>query len=273
MDTQIASTTHVPAFVPLTPLHGSIVKAICAVKSTVEAVRKSQHNAHGNYKFASADDIYAAVTRKLGEVGLVIIPLQLKPCEIKRVETDATDRQGNPTGAKKTAQWASFEFAFALATEEATWFDPRSVQPLIIQVTGPQTFNAAQSYAEKTYLRALFQIPTGDMDLDAMAQEDTEEDQVIANGRGRASRKSSAEGKRDGTVKTFNEIRSQIARSPHAHYCRQVWLLHAEELRTMSRAWFETLSEEFVFKMRDHGEELEVDEYGWPILGEEQEAA
>ena len=64
----------------------SIVRAICAVKTTLEAVRKSQRNQHGGYLFASADDIYAALTRKMGEVGLVIMALEDGEPQIQRVE-------------------------------------------------------------------------------------------------------------------------------------------------------------------------------------------
>jgi hypothetical protein len=39
-----------------------------------------------------------------------------------------------------------------------------------LQITGPQSFQAAQSYNEKAFLRSLFKIPTGDMDLDALPE-------------------------------------------------------------------------------------------------------
>src|SRR5690606_6161042 len=91
---------------------GSIVKAICAVQASMAAVAKSQRNGHGGYNFASTDDIYAALTRKLGEVGLTIMPLELNH-EIVRFEKDG-----------KTVQWLRAEFGFVLATEDATWAHP-----------------------------------------------------------------------------------------------------------------------------------------------------
>jgi hypothetical protein len=57
---------------------GSIVVAICKVQATLDAVAKTQRNGHGGYQFASTDDIYAALTRRLGEVGLAILPLELE---------------------------------------------------------------------------------------------------------------------------------------------------------------------------------------------------
>ncbi|MFZ4072496.1 MAG: ERF family protein, partial [Caulobacterales bacterium] len=144
-----------------------IVKAISAVQSTVEAVAKTQFNKMGGYKFASADDIYAAVTRRMGQVGLVIMPLELEPPQIERIE-----REG------KTAQWARFRFGFLLAVDDETWFDERSSRTLFIQLLGPQTFNAAESYAQKQFLRGLLKLPTGDLDLDSMPQAETLEDQA-----------------------------------------------------------------------------------------------
>ena len=163
----------------VTPIPSSIVQAICQIMVTVEAVKKSQRNQHGGYNFASTDDIYAAVTRKMGEVGLVLLSLEDR-CEIKRIEKDG-----------KTAQWAHMEFSFILATTRDTWTDARAKRTLYIQVTGPQTFQAAQSYVEKAYLRSLLKLPTGDMDLDSMPQADNEDDQIALVGG--KKRKSSAE--------------------------------------------------------------------------------
>lgn len=143
----------------LVPIPGSIVMAIAAVMANLEAVQKSQDNKHGNYKFASTDDIYAAITRKMGEVGLICLPLE-EGIEI----TQSKNADG------KTVNWMRVSYLFALATKEATWTDSRCRRTLIIQITGPQTFQAAQSYAEKTFLRGLFKIATGDVDLDSMPE-------------------------------------------------------------------------------------------------------
>lgn len=181
----------------VTPIPASIVRAICTIQATVEAVKKSQRNQHGGYQFASTDDIYAAVTRKMGEVGLILMSLEDR-AEIKRIEKDG-----------KTAQWMHAEFSFVLATDGDTWTDVRAKRTLYIQVTGPQTFQAAQSYAEKAFLRSLFKLPTGDMDLDSMPQADTEEDQndILAP----RKRKSSAQAKRDGDPAAYNELRGAIS--------------------------------------------------------------
>jgi len=241
------------------PIPGSIVKALCAVQATLEAVAKSDFNKHGAYKFASTDDIYAAVTRKLGEVGLMIYPLELTPTQEQNATVPVFDREGVKTG-DKTVTKLRFHFGYMLATEEASWFDPRSSRTIVVLHTGPQTFNAAESYCQKAYLRALLKIPTGDQDLDAMPQADSEEDQVALAGIGRSKRKSSAEGKRDGSVKRFNELRAAIQKAQGAIDCQEVWAKSASELSTMPRAWYETLAEDYSVTMEGFGIQIEVQE-------------
>jgi hypothetical protein len=145
---------------PANPIPGPIVMAIAAIMRSLEAVEKSNKNTHGGYNFASTDDIYAAVTKKMGEIGLVVIAMEEAPPEIKTV----VGKEGKP------AQWMRISHLFILATKDATWTDPRCRRTLTLQITGPQSFQAAQSYNEKAFLRSLFKIPTGDMDLDALPE-------------------------------------------------------------------------------------------------------
>lgn len=219
-------------------LHGSVVKAICKVQSSLDAVKKSQKNAHGGYMFASTDDIYAEIMRRMADAGLVILSLE-DECEIQRVES--TDRDGH----LKVTQWARLVFSFVLATEEATWTDKRSKRTLFIQVTGPQTFQAAQSYAEKAFMRALFKLPTGDMDLDSIAQGDTEEDQAALNGK--AKRKSSYAAKKDGeTTALFNEIKNKIIEATgQRHLLQQIRTIYADEWNAMPAKWADLLNDEY----------------------------
>ena len=226
---------------PMADIPPSIVQAICQIKTSLEAVRKSQKNSHGGYMFASADDIYAALTKKMGEVGLVCLGLE-DNCEIVRVEKEG-----------KTSQWARLTFSFVFATDKATWSNPRARRTLFIQVTGPQTFQAAQSYAEKAYLRSTFKIPTGDMDLDSMPQADTMEDQTALNGNG-AKRKSSYAAKKDGkTPDTFNEIMMKINNAISPDYLQQIRTLYADEWSELPARWADHLDGEYETKMSGFG--------------------
>lgn len=221
---------------PIQSIPPSIVKAICAVQASLDAVRKSQKNLHGGYNYSSTDDIYAALTRKLGEVGLAIVPLEIDH-EIVRVEKEG-----------KTVQWLKAEFGFILATEDATWTHDSLKRSLFIQITGPQTHQAAQSYAEKAFLRSLFKIPTGDMDLDSLPQAETEEAQIaLVNGNGK--RKSSAAAKRDGTTETFNEIRKAIREAINREHLMHLKEVHADDWAQMPHRWAEVLEHEYEDKM------------------------
>lgn len=229
------------------PIPSSIVKALCKVQSSIEAVSKTQFNKQGGYKFASTDDIYAAVARKFGEAGLMIYPLEMSPPEIKRVEK--TDKDGE----LKVSQWGQFQFGYMLATEDASWFDPRSSRTIFIQILGPQTFNAAESYCQKQYLRALLKLPTGDMDLDSLPQADDEETQIKLM---RRNPKSSSAAKKDGTSETFNEIRAKIVSAPNAEILGQIRTLYADEWSAMPARWHELLEHEYEDRMMAVGGQM-----------------
>lgn len=215
---------------------GSIVAAICRVQAGLTgAVSKSQRNQHGNYNFSSTDDIYAALTKKMGEVGLTIIGLELEH-DVMRVEKDG-----------KTAQWLKASFGFVLATEDATWTHPTAKRSLFIQITGPQTHQAAQSYAEKAFLRSLFKLPTGDMDLDSLPQSETEEGQIsLAKPR---KPKSSSSAKKDGTTEVYNEILKAMAEASTVEILQQIPDLYAEEIGTLPSRWHELYEGEYETRM------------------------
>lgn len=224
-------------------MHATIVQAVCQVQAGMEAVKKDSFNKHGDYKFSSTDAVYAELTKRLAAAGLVIMCLEDEEPRIERVEK-ADDR-----GNIKTSQWGRFVFSFVLATAEATWTDKSCRRTLMIQITGPQTFMAAQSYAEKAFLRSLFKLPTGDMDLDSMAQAETMEDQnALAGGR---KRKSSSAAKKDGSPDVFNEIRAHISKASSLDHLRELRTLYAEEWAEMPERWAQLLDEDYGVRMDD----------------------
>jgi hypothetical protein len=227
---------------PVAPIPGSIVKAICRIMASVEAVKKSQRNQHGGYNYASTDDIYAELTRKMGEAGLAIICLEDEPPKIERVEKDG-----------KTSQWGRFVFSFVLATEDATWSDPRSRRSIFLQITGPQAHMAAQSYCSKSYLRSTFGLATGDMDLDGLPQGETEEDQIAlaGNGNGKVKRKSSSAAKKDGTTEQFAELRGKIAKCDDADLLVSFRAAVSDTWDAMPSRWAEILDHEYADRLAD----------------------
>ena len=170
----------------INPIPASIVKAICTVQDAMQAVKKSQKNQFGGYAYASTDDIYAALSLKMAEAGLVSFCLEEGEPEIKVVTKETLDKKGEKVSVTK--QWLKATYTFILATEQDTWTDPRAKRSLFIEVTGPQTFQASQSYAEKSWLRSMFKIATGDMDLDGLPQEGDDETEGGPKRRGRAKK-------------------------------------------------------------------------------------
>jgi hypothetical protein len=214
----------------------SIVHAICKIKASVDAVKKSQKNQHGGWMFSSTDDVYAAIARKMGEVGLACIALE-RECEVVRIEKEG-----------KTVQWLHASYQFVLATEEDTWTDDACKRSVYTQITGPQSFQGAQSYCEKSFLRSLYKLPSGDMDLDSMAQAETEEGQASINGNG-GKRKSSHAAKKDGTTQVFEDIRAKIKDAPNAEVLSQIPDLYADELSQMPTQWSVIISNEYEDRM------------------------
>lgn len=221
----------------LTPIPGSIVKAICAIKSTVEALKKSGKNPHGGYQFSSTDDLYAAVARKMGDVGLMCLSLEVES-EIKRIEKDG-----------KTSQWLRVVYQFVWATESDTWSDANNRRTLCVQVTGPQTYQAAQSFAEKAYLRSTFKLPSGDMDLDSMPQADSEEEMndILAP----RKKKSSSAAKKDGTDVVFNELRGAISGADGPADLQLIKRNNWSVWQQMPERWRQILDAEFDDRMAE----------------------
>lgn len=137
-----------------------IQECVSEVQKHIEVVAKADKNDFAKYSYASADAIYGQITNKLGNVGLVIAPYLLAQVELKKVET--TDKQGQLV----IKQWCFCRFGFALAAKGKTYAPLQFEEPVFAEYLGPQTLQAAKSYAQKSFLRGLFKIPTGEVDLD-----------------------------------------------------------------------------------------------------------
>jgi hypothetical protein len=226
------------------PMPKSIVRAVSIIKASVTSIPRTGFNKHGGYKYSSVDDVYAGIARKEGEVGLVVMPLEL---ESEVVRIDKEDKDGN----KVTSQWLRVVFQYVLATEEDTWTDPTCKLTRFIQVNGPQTFEAVGSYALKAFMRQLYKLPTGDLDLDSLPQDDTEDGQVLLMRP--AKRKSSSAAKKDGTDDKFIEAIGKIKAHDEAtsliQYRKQEW----DWWSTLPHAWRELIDNTYVDRMSDLG--------------------
>jgi len=139
-----------------------IAKAIVKVTLEVEGLVKDQDNNFAKYRFVSHDQIKMKAGKLMAKHGLVIVA--------NEVESEVRD--------KSLAQ----SFDFWIYHEEGSEYGPirRTVQ---VPATGAQSYGTACSYAQKYFLRDIFQIPTGEQ----------EDEGVLPKQHDLVSKKSSAE--------------------------------------------------------------------------------
>jgi hypothetical protein len=120
-----------------------VAAAISAVMKGVKRLEKGEHNKHGGYDFTSVDGFLEATRPLCGAAGLIIVP-------------DEED-------ASLVDKWLKVKFSFTVAHESGeTWEHSPTRTVMVNSAMGSQAYGAAQSYALKQFLRALFQIATGD---------------------------------------------------------------------------------------------------------------
>lgn len=122
-----------------------IAKAIKLVSESVEGLIADQDNKFANYRFVSHDQIKAKAGKLMAKYGLIIVADEVS-CEVREKSLHC-------------------EYAFWIYHETGAEYGPikRTVQ---VQASGAQAYGSAASYAQKYFIRDLFQIPTGEQDAD-----------------------------------------------------------------------------------------------------------
>ena len=199
------------------PIPPSIVKAVTHVTGALGTVAKDGTNEYDQYDFTSTDNIYSAASKPMAEVGLAVICLEAEPVEVATRDT--------PKGKK---QWGRFVFQFVLACGEDTWTDATCRRTLFIEIARPTSFMAAQSYAEKSFLRSLFKIATGDPDIEQL-------DDIAPPKQRRSKASLKAEGGE------FDQWKERVAQ------CSELTALADEEKKaysTFPKSWHTNVAEE-----------------------------
>ena len=128
-----------------------IATAINSVMRGVRTLLKTERNAEGNYRFASIDGFLKEINPLCAKADLIIL----------QDEIDARLVHNGADPQDRSWLWTTYEFHLA-HTSGALW-GPIS-RSVMVAADGAQAFGAAQSYALKQFMRALFQIPTGESD-------------------------------------------------------------------------------------------------------------
>lgn len=134
------------------PMPLDIVQSVVAIKAKIQKLEHDAENKHGGYKYTSGDAMYEALRKLMADVGLVIVAM----------ETEC-DKAGDGKTIRAT-------FQFILATEKATWTHTNLKRTQYQPWMGAQTFQAAQSYAEKAFLKNLFKLSTGEPETESVLQ-------------------------------------------------------------------------------------------------------
>ena len=137
---------------------GPIAKAIIAIMKEVSTITKDDKNKYGNYNFASVDAFLEETRPLCAKAGLAIIPMETARA-FEKVD-------GKREGDSNTVVMLKYQFLLVHETG-AVWTTALDQRSIRLFWTGAQTSGAAQSYVLKQYMRALFQIATGEPDADA----------------------------------------------------------------------------------------------------------
>ncbi len=125
-----------------------VTEAIAAVMSDIKRLAKEDKNQHGGYNFASIDD-FLDLTRPLcAKHGLVVLQ-------------DEEDFEVIDAGNNNKSLRMRFAFTLEAGGESR---GPLRRSIMVPAKMGSQAFGAGQSYALKQFLRATFQIATGEKD-------------------------------------------------------------------------------------------------------------
>jgi hypothetical protein len=133
-------------------------EAVAKVTQGVKRLAKGDRNQHGGYSFAGIDEFLEMTGKLCGDAGLNVI---MDEEEFEVIDEFFSTSKGKVAGLRmKFAIWLKCE-----GEKDGPYH--RSI--MVPANMGSQAFGAGQSYVLKQFLRATFQIPTGDKgeDIDA----------------------------------------------------------------------------------------------------------
>lgn len=150
-----------PARPPKMP--AEIAKAIITVKKNVHAITKDKENSQGNYKYASVDQFYDEIREAMADAGVFTMTHEVSSSVATKEVTDNW-------GKTKRSNWLTCVYHIWLYHESGVEYGPIP-REITVVASGPQANASAESFITKYFLRNLFKIATGDIEVDAQAQE------------------------------------------------------------------------------------------------------
>ena len=140
----------------------AIAAGIVQVMANVKKLAKADTNGFEHYDYASIDAFLEAMG-PICAAAQIFITAEEEDIEVMSVEKADKSRQKS----QLRIRWA-----FTIGHSSGVTFGPLH-RTVIVEGAGAQAFGSAQSYAQKQFMRSIFQIPTGDKDdPDSQAKED-----------------------------------------------------------------------------------------------------
>ena len=133
---------------PATFLPAGLPPAVAVAMARVKSLPRTERNGHAGYRFANIDAFLATVGPLCAEAGLIVVR--------DEEAAELVDLGGRA--------WLRLAYVFHLAHRSGALWERPPRRTIPHRMDGAQAFGSAQSYALKQFLRALFQIPTGDRD-------------------------------------------------------------------------------------------------------------
>jgi len=127
-----------------------IAGAVVAVMASIEQLEKTGTNTFQKYKFAGIDDFLEMMRPKLAAAGLFIL--------IDELECQVLD-----------SKQVFYRFGFMFVHSSGNTYNA-GTRTVTVTNSGAQTAGSSQSYALKQFMRATFNISTGDADEDVSDQ-------------------------------------------------------------------------------------------------------
>lgn len=181
---------------------------------------KNRDNPFAKSKYATLESVSEAICEPLSDAGLVITQ---GSDPIVEIGTDKAATRWLPV-------WTRLDHP-----ESSEWMQVSLMVP--VEKNTPQAIGSALTYGRRYTVKLLLGMPEIDDDGRAAAGEKSQ-----LNG------KSSAEAKRDGTDKLFNEIQAAMREAIDVDHLKQIPDLYRDEIDQMPPKWRELLRDEFETK-------------------------
>lgn len=201
--------------------YGQVMRARLAVQTEVmKGAVRDRMNPFAKSKYATLESVLESICEPLTKAGLVL--------------TQGSDPVRESGADKAVTRWLTVWTRLDHA-DSGQWMQVSTQVP--VEKPTPQAIGSALTYGRRYTVKLLLGMPEIDDDGQAAAGEKSP-----------LMQKSSAEAKRDGTDKLFNEIQTAIRNAVDEDHLRQIPDLYRDEIDQMPTKWRDLLKDDYETK-------------------------